>query len=300
MAISGRQNGLLFDVWKGLAKNYQALRSEAENENRRLCDIYARHAATIDMLRRLLQLQAHMKSTPRFSPRYSVHSYVDPAVASIETTKRLHGGLGQLYRETDHVLLSNGLSAITSPSSQTNVKWISDTISHIEFLYTRIIPFGYKDVGNSFWHEMTKNYVASAVHHGKSPQEAKVAAVSQAFTLGLEEEGYPVKIQFCYAGKRIADPHREVLVLSGENQMLEAFGALVSGVDFEEKHWLVLSELSPGVTLVKVCMHMTVHFSCELPNRQNLVGGTCQLLSNLKHMGFESVLQGVEQRLLVG
>ncbi|KAG2776488.1 hypothetical protein Pcac1_g13212 [Phytophthora cactorum] len=164
--------------------------------------------------------------------------------------KRLHGGLGQLYAETDYVLQSNGLGAITSPCSQTNLKWITDTVSHIEVIYRRIIPFDSKAVGDSFWHEMTKNYVESAVRHGQSLQEAKVAAISQAFTLELEEDGSPVKIQLHYAGKRVADPHR-------------------SGIAFEEKHWLVLSELSAGVTLVK-------------------------------QLRFESVLEGVEQRLLIG
>ncbi|KAG2760918.1 hypothetical protein Pcac1_g13213 [Phytophthora cactorum] len=183
--------------------------------------------------------------------------------------KRLHGGLGQLYAETDYVLQSNGLGAITSPCSQTNLKWITDTVSHIEVIYRRIIPFDSKAVGDSFWHEMTKNYVESAVRHGQSLQEAKVAAISQAFTLELEEDGSPVKIQLHYAGKRVADPHREVLVLSGQSQLLEAFGAVVSGIAFEEKHWLVLSELSAGVTLVK-------------------------------QLRFESVLEGVEQRLLIG
>ncbi|KAG4037143.1 hypothetical protein PC123_g27290, partial [Phytophthora cactorum] len=250
MTMLGRRNGLLFDVWKRLANKYQELRREAETENRQLCAIYAHHVATIEMLRRLLQLHEQAKKIPRSTARYFVHTHFDPDAVSLETMTRLHGSLDQLYAETDRVLLSNGLGVITSPSSQTNFKWITDTVSHIESLYSRIIPFDYKAVGNASWHEMTKSYVESAIQCGQSTQEAKVAAVSQDFTLELEEDGSPVKIQFRYAGKRIADPHREVLVLSGHSQLLEAFGAVVSGIHFEEKNWLVLTELSPGVTLV--------------------------------------------------
>ncbi|KAG2914145.1 hypothetical protein PC129_g15875 [Phytophthora cactorum] len=214
--------------------------------------------------------------------------------------ERLHGGLGQLYADTDRALLTNGLGALTSPCSLTNLSPLTNTPSRVEVLFSRIIPFDFKAVGDSSWHEMTKNYVENAVERRQSPRESKATAISQAFTMELEEEGSPVKIQFRYAGKRVVDNHRQVVVLSGQSQLLEAFGAVVSGVHFQEKHWLVLSEFSPGVTMVKVCMSMFVHFDCELPNRQQFVDRTCQMLAKQKQMGFESVLQGVEQSLLAG
>ncbi|KAG3233004.1 hypothetical protein PI124_g21919 [Phytophthora idaei] len=133
--MSGRRNGLLFDRWKRLANKYQELRREAETENRQLCAIYARHVATIEMLRRLLQLHEQAKKIPRSAARYFVHTHFDPDAVSLETMTRLHGGLDQLYAETDRVLLSNGLGVITSPSSQTNFKWITDTVSHIEAMW---------------------------------------------------------------------------------------------------------------------------------------------------------------------
>ncbi|KAG3100314.1 hypothetical protein PI125_g14783 [Phytophthora idaei] len=115
MTMSGRRNGLLFDRWKRLANKYQELRREAETENRQLCAIYARHVATIEMLRRLLQLHEQAKKIPRSAARYFVHTHFDPDAVSLETMTRLHGGLDQLYAETDRVLLSNGLGVITSP-----------------------------------------------------------------------------------------------------------------------------------------------------------------------------------------
>ncbi|KAG6962507.1 hypothetical protein JG687_00007107, partial [Phytophthora cactorum] len=59
MPLSEEQYRLL--VWKGFAKKIPGLRRKAETENQRLCDIYARHVATIEMLRRLLQLQEQAK-----------------------------------------------------------------------------------------------------------------------------------------------------------------------------------------------------------------------------------------------
>ncbi|KAG3068120.1 hypothetical protein PC122_g17076 [Phytophthora cactorum] len=238
--------------------------------------------------------------TLRFATRYYVHSCFNADDSALVAMERLHGGLGQLYADTDRALLTNGLGALTSPCSLTNLSPLTNTPSRVEVLFSRIIPFDFKAVGDSSWHEMTKNYVENAVERRQSPRESKATAISQAFTMELEEEGSPVKIQFRYAGKRVVDNHRQVVVLSGQSQLLEAFGAVVSGVHFQEKHWLVLSEFSPGVTMVKVCMSMFVHFDCELPNRQQFVDRTCQMLAKQKQMGFESVLQGVEQSLLAG
>ncbi|KAG3050865.1 hypothetical protein PC121_g18155 [Phytophthora cactorum] len=240
------------------------------------------------------------EKTLRFATRYYVHSCFNADDSALVAMERLHGGLGQLYADTDRALLTNGLGALTSPCSLTNLSPLTNTPSRVEVLFSRIIPFDFKAVGDSSWHEMTKNYVENAVERRQSPRESKATAISQAFTMELEEEGSPVKIQFRYAGKRVVDNHRQVVVLSGQSQLLEAFGAVVSGVHFQEKHWLVLSDFSPGVTMVKVCMSMFVHFDCELPNRQQFVDRTCQMLAKQKQMGFESVLQGVEQSLLAG
>ncbi|KAG4046444.1 hypothetical protein PC123_g18179 [Phytophthora cactorum] len=276
---SWQGNRLLFDVRKDLANKYRRLRREAEAENRHLCDT---------------------GKTLRFATRYYVHSCFNADDSALVAMERLHGGLGQLYADTDRALLTNGLGALTSPCSLTNLSPLTNTPSRVEVLFSRIIPFDFKAVGDSSWHEMTKNYVENAVERRQSPRESKATAISQAFTMELEEEGSPVKIQFRYAGKRVVDNHRQVVVLSGQSQLLEAFGAVVSGVHFQEKHWLVLSDFSPGVTMVKVCMSMFVHFDCELPNRQQFVDRTCQMLAKQKQMGFESVLQGVEQSLLAG
>ncbi|KAG2995888.1 hypothetical protein PC128_g15055 [Phytophthora cactorum] len=297
---SGQGNGLFFDVWKDLANKYRRLRREAEMENRHLRGIYTHQVTTLETLKRLLQMQEQVKKTLRFVTRYYAHSCFDADDSALVAMERLHGGLGQLYADTDRALLTNGLGALTCPCSLTNLSPLTDTPSRVEVLFSRIIPFDFKAVGDSFWHEMTKNYVENAVERRQSPREAKATAISQAFTMELEEEGSPVKMQFRYAGKRVVDNHRQVVVLSGQSQLLEAFGVVVSGVHFQEKHWLVLSELSPGVTMVKVCMSMVVHFDCELPNRQQFVDRTCQMLAKQKQMGFESVLQGVEQSLLVG
>ncbi|ETL88502.1 hypothetical protein L917_12419 [Phytophthora nicotianae] len=245
-------------------------------------------------------MQEQVKSNPRWSTWYYVHSTFDTDDNVLAAINRLHGDLGQLFAETDRAFMSNGLEACMSPFAFANVNTTSDTTSYIEVLFCRILPFDHNTVGDCFWHEMIKYDVENAVERGQSQREAKAAAVSQAFTMDSGEYGSLLKMQFRYAGKRIVDQHRQVAVRSGQSQFLEAFGIPVIDVHVQEKQWLVLSELSPGMTMMKVCLDMYVHFNRALPNHQQFVDQTCQVLAKQKQLGFESVLQDIEQSLLVG
>lgn len=103
----------------------------------------------------------------RFVSEYYVRSYFDANYDAVVAMQRLYGGLGQLYMETDRAFRSNGLSVITSPFSQTKINPSTDTVTHIEVLNCRVIPFDYKAVGEAFWHEMTRNYVENEVERGQ-------------------------------------------------------------------------------------------------------------------------------------
>ncbi|KAF4038149.1 hypothetical protein GN244_ATG09734 [Phytophthora infestans] len=271
---------LLFDVWKDLAIKHRRLRSEAETENKHLRGLYANQVHTLETLRSLLQMQERVQNTLRFTTRYYVCSSFDADDSAIVAMERLYGDLGQLYADTERVLLSKGLHTeiVTAPRSIANA------------------------VADCFWHEMTRHYVENEVERGQSQRDAKVSTISQALTMELEDDGVLVRIQSRYAGKRIIDRHRQVVVLSGRSQLLEAFGIAVNDVNFQEKYWLVMSEATPGVTIVNVCisMYRYVHFDCEMPNRQQFVDRTCQMLTKQKQLGFEPVLQRVEQSFLSG
>ncbi|KAF1773482.1 hypothetical protein GQ600_17627 [Phytophthora cactorum] len=65
-------------------------------------------------------MQEQVKKTLRFVTRYYVHSCFDADDSALVAMERLHGGLGQLYADTDRALLTNGLGALTSPCSLTN------------------------------------------------------------------------------------------------------------------------------------------------------------------------------------
>ncbi|KAL4165810.1 hypothetical protein KRP22_014520 [Phytophthora ramorum] len=292
-------DAMRFEVWRDLAERCRRLRRESENDNRNLRHLYKSQVATIETLKKMFQMQERVKTSIRFNARYYVNSSFDADEDALITMKCLQGGLGQLKDETDHVLLSNGLCAITSPFSQINMNSTSETSTYIEVLNCRVIPFDYKVVGEAFWYEMTKNYVENEVEREQPHEEAKKTAILQAFTLELEEYGSPVKIQFRYAGNRNIDLSREVIVVSGQSRFLEAFGMAVDGVHMVEKNWLVLSELAPGMCVVKVCMGLSVNVECNLPNRQQFVDRLNELLARQKQMSFESVLQGVEQSLLI-
>ncbi|ETL35261.1 hypothetical protein L916_12579 [Phytophthora nicotianae] len=177
-STSEQPNDLLFGVWKGLAKKSRRLRREADAENQYLCGLYNDQMTTIETLRRLLQMQEQVKSNPRWSTWYYVHSTFDTDDNVLAAINRLHGDLGQLFAETDRAFMSNGLEACMSPFAFANVNTTSDTTSYIEVLFCRILPFDHNTVGDCFWHEMIKYDVENAVERGQSQREAKAAAVS--------------------------------------------------------------------------------------------------------------------------
>ncbi|ETP39693.1 hypothetical protein F442_12865 [Phytophthora nicotianae P10297] len=177
-STSEQPNDLLFGVWKGLAKKSRRLRREADAENQYLCGLYNDQMTTIETLRRLLQMQEQVKSNPRWSTWYYVHSTFDTDDNVLAAINRLHGDLGQLFAETDRAFMSNGLEACMSPFAFANVNTTSDTTSYIEVLFCRILPFDHNTVGDCFWHEMIKYDVENAVERGESQREAKAAAVS--------------------------------------------------------------------------------------------------------------------------
>ncbi|ETI41841.1 hypothetical protein F443_12952 [Phytophthora nicotianae P1569] len=294
---SEQHNCLQFNVWKGLATKYRKLRREAEGDNRQLCCIYTCQTATIETLRKLLLMQEQLKQTLHYSNKYDVQFYFDADDVDLLVMQRLRGDLGQVYADTDHALVSTGLGDNSSPCSITNLTRITDTTSCIDVLLSRIIPFDCKIVGDAFWYEVTKNDVENRVGRGKPPQKENAV---QSFIVEMEQDGSPVKIQFRYATKRVVDEHREVVAFSGQSQVLEAFGAAIGSVRCEEKHWFVLSEISPGVTMVKVCMSRVVNFDCDLTFCQPFVDRTIQMLAKQKQMGFEALLEDVEKRLMAG
>ncbi|ETM41762.1 hypothetical protein L914_12493 [Phytophthora nicotianae] len=123
-------------------------------------------------------MQEQVKSNPRWSTWYYVHSTFDTDDNVLAAINRLHGDLGQLFAETDRAFMSNGLEACMSPFAFANVNTTSDTTSYIEVLFCRILPFDHNTVGDCFWHEMIKYDVENAVERGQSQREAKAAAVS--------------------------------------------------------------------------------------------------------------------------
>ncbi|ETO70464.1 hypothetical protein F444_13051, partial [Phytophthora nicotianae P1976] len=92
---SDQANGPRFDVWKDLARKYRRLRKESEAENRHLCDIYTRQTATIETLRRLLQMQEQVKQTLRSSNKCGIHYYFDADDGDMVVMQRLRGDLEQ-------------------------------------------------------------------------------------------------------------------------------------------------------------------------------------------------------------
>ncbi|ETP39698.1 hypothetical protein, variant [Phytophthora nicotianae P10297] len=161
-----QDNGLLFGVWKDLAKKYRRLRKESEAENQHLCGVYTHQVATIETLRRLLQTQEQVKRTLRFPKRYCGQSFFYVDGNALVALDRLHGDLGQLYADTDLALLSTGLEAFTSPCSRTNSSPVTDNSTYVDVLLSRIVPFDYKEVADAFWHEITQISVENAAENG--------------------------------------------------------------------------------------------------------------------------------------
>ncbi|OWZ10503.1 hypothetical protein PHMEG_00016643 [Phytophthora megakarya] len=160
---------------------------------------------------------------------------------------------------TDRVLQSNGLAAVTFPFTHVNKNQSTE------------------------W----------------PPKAAQEGSIRQAFTMELHDDGVPTKIQFRYVGDRKIEQNRQVVVLSGQNQLVQYLGKTIDGVHIKEISWFVLNELRPGVTVAKVCTDMSIQFDCAAPNHQQFIDRFCGLLVRDKQLGLESAFQGIEHSLIL-
>ncbi|OWZ00465.1 hypothetical protein PHMEG_00028337 [Phytophthora megakarya] len=147
------RDSLLFDALKDLAKRHRKLRKDSEHENKSLRNVYRTQLTTIEMLKKLLQSQEKMKRSVRFtSQNYYVESYFDADENALVVMDRLSDALDSLHVSTDCVFQSNGLAAITSAFTQANMNQSTETVTNVEVLNCRVLPFDFRDVGKAYCH----------------------------------------------------------------------------------------------------------------------------------------------------
>ncbi|KAF4130713.1 hypothetical protein GN958_ATG20167 [Phytophthora infestans] len=206
--------------------------------------------------------------------------------------EQLSHDLSNLFYDTDSVFQSKGLSAISSPFLQVNQQSLSASNTRIDFLKCDVLPFDYRFVAKAFMDKMTGNFKSEEDKHIPSTLKEKV--VARATTLELER----MKIRFRFTGYKYVEAKREVIVLSGQNEFFEAFGVAVDGVRYQERSWCVLSEVSPGLCLIQLCISVTLEAKPLLGGRREFIGTLCELLATFKQDMFDSVQQEVERALL--
>ncbi|ETO70472.1 hypothetical protein F444_13046 [Phytophthora nicotianae P1976] len=289
---SQRSDEIRRGAWQGMAKRQKKLRKEAESENEQLRGLVESQLKTVKTLKRLFYKQGMAKINPGLSRGLNASIISDGPSQEYKVLEKLSRNLSDLFSDTDSVFESNGLRAISSPFLQVNKQPLSAANTRIDLLKCDVLPFEYRTVAKIFADKMASNFESEEDKH--IPSNLKENVVARATTLELEQ----LKIQFRFTGYKYAEVKREVIVLSGQNKLLEAFGVAVDGIRYQEKSWCILSEMSPGVCLIQLCISVTLEAKPLVDGRRGFVNKLCELLAGFKQDMFDSVQQEVERDLL--
>ncbi|ETK81845.1 hypothetical protein F441_16507 [Phytophthora nicotianae CJ01A1] len=289
-----RPDGGRLDAWLGLAKRQKRLRNEAESENEYLRGLVQSQMKTIKKLKRLFHNQTVAKKFPSLVRRMIPTFVPDNGDHGLKVLERLGSSLNDLFLETDHVFQSNGFSSISSPFSQVNSQPLSSSSTRIEVLKCDVLPFDYRTLAKAIMRNLASDYTSDGKGKHIPPNlDMKVAA--RVDTLVIEEL---MKIQLRYMAVRHAEDNREVIVLTGQDELLEVFGVAVDGIKLQERSWCVLSAMSPGVCLLQMCMTVTVQAQPLLKDRREFTNKVCDLIARFEQEMSDSSLKEVEHELL--
>ncbi|ETO70487.1 hypothetical protein F444_13037 [Phytophthora nicotianae P1976] len=239
-------------AWHGLAMRQKRLRNEAESENEYLRRLIQTQIKTIKSLKRMFHKEALTKRTfsglsrwinPIFVPEGPGHGF--------ELLEQMSGSLSDLFFDTERVFQSNGLSSIPSPFSQVNTRPLSSSNTRIELLKCDVLPFDYRASAKTFMDKLVTDYETEEEgNHIQANLKQKAARV---FTLDIEDD--VMKIQLRFMAVKYTEEKREVIVFTGQDELLEVFGVAVDGIKLEERTWCVCPR----------CRQVYVFFNCVSP-----------------------------------
>ncbi|KAL3670637.1 hypothetical protein V7S43_003829 [Phytophthora oleae] len=231
-SLDRRHDTIALDVWRCLAKKQKRLRGDAERLNEELRVVYAKQIETMKALKRIFRKQAEEKRSACILRNFFVNAYFDVEKDAVLVIKQLSSTLGKVFADTDCVFRLNGLDAITSPFSKTNTHPLSATSTHIEVLKCGVLPFDFRAVADAFYGKLTAGCGLIKVENVNTSNAQVQDVIARAFTVEVEER---VKIQYRDAAFRYSEHNREVIVLAGQNLLMEAFGVALDGMSFTKQ-----------------------------------------------------------------
>ncbi|ETK81894.1 hypothetical protein L915_12637 [Phytophthora nicotianae] len=271
------------------------LRNEAESENEYLRRLIQTQIKTIKSLKRMFHKEALTKRTfsglsrwinPIFVPEGPGHDF--------ELLEQMSGSLSDLFFNTERVFQSNGLSSIPSPFSQVNTRPLSSSNTRIELLKCDVLPFDYRAIAKTFMDKLVTDYETEEEgNHIPANLKQKAARV---FTLDIEDD--VMKLQLRFMAVKYTEEKREVIVFTGQDELLEVFGFAVDGIKLEERTWCVLSEVSPGVCLLQLCITVTVEAKPIRRGYRDFVNKVCELIARFEQESFASLQKDAKDVLL--
>ncbi|ETI41863.1 hypothetical protein F443_12933 [Phytophthora nicotianae P1569] len=260
-------------AWHGLAMRQKRLRNEAESENEYLRRLIQTQIKTIKSLKRMFHKEALTKRTfsglsrwinPIFVPEGPGHGF--------ELLEQMSGSLSDLFFNTERVFQSNGL----------------------KLLKCDVLPFDYRAIAKTFMDKLVTDYETEEEgNHIPANLKQKAARV---FTLDIEDD--VMKIQLRFMAVKYTEEKREVIVFTGQDELLEVFGFAVDGIKLEERTWCVLSEVSPGVCLLQLCITVTVEAKPIRRGYRDFVNKVCELIARFEQESFASLQKDAKDVLL--
>ncbi|RLN94666.1 hypothetical protein BBJ28_00004072 [Nothophytophthora sp. Chile5] len=121
------------------------------------------------------------------------------------------------------------------------------------------------------------------------------------YCLALEEGSTKFQVHGNHSMRRYIEPNRIVIVFAGMAQPVEALGRRVTGIEFRERGWIVVTqalEQEPDVCIVSSCCEVTLDVGARLENPGAIVPELSRMLVAYKRKNFRSIQQELENRLV--
>ncbi|RLN71166.1 hypothetical protein BBJ28_00004394 [Nothophytophthora sp. Chile5] len=149
----------------------------------------------------------------------------------------------------------------------------------------------------------TVNGIKKILYRLTSLQKAGVmdGMLVRDYCLALEEGSTKFQVNGNHSMRKYIEPNRIVIVFAGMAQSVEALGCRVTGIEFRERGWIVVTQAlkqEPDVCVVSSCCEVTLDVGSRLENPSAIAPELSRMLIAYKRKNFRSIQQELENRLV--
>ncbi|KAG3112432.1 hypothetical protein PI124_g8165 [Phytophthora idaei] len=234
-------------LWKKMAQRQKSQREMVESENTKLREKLKTQVRMAKSLQRILRKRerAAEEITAETPKRFKQLPQAAPDVSSFDA---LVQNLDALYAITnERISLCPVVSASRPAMRKQDIKYNDFTGMFLEFLQSKIVPFGVDAVNRAMWRHMSEPGVRFNAYFDES---AKVTEnmVMRKFGVEIKQDARTAKMNGRQAIRRYVESDRVVIVRESIIDHAELSGTTGQGITFRDVGWLVLKDVTGQVS----------------------------------------------------